>query len=62
MKIVKWKQWCDRCKKNHVVSLQPCPDCGTHDTPQPISEKIKEQHSSSIYTCDGCDTYKEHLS
>lgn len=58
MKIIKWKEYCTSCKRNHIVWMQPCPDCGVHETPQP-SEKV---HCNSMrYSCDGCEAYKDHL-
>ena len=54
-----WKEWCKPCKKFHFVTLQPCPDCGVHYTPQPKSEKVKDNCHAS-YICDGCEAYLDH--
>ncbi len=56
-----WKEYCNKCKKHHIVTNKPCPSCGVHHTPQPVSEKVSEKHSLSQYECDGCEAYKEHL-
>lgn len=56
-----WKEYCDKCKCNHIVSLQPCPDCGVHETPQPVSENVYEKHLHSKYRCDGCDAYQDRF-
>lgn len=56
-----WMEHCDECGKKHRVSMQPCPDCGVHYTPQPVSGKIHGKHSSIDYICDGCDAYQDHL-
>lgn len=56
-----WKEYCDKCKQYHIVSMQPFPYCGVYETPQPISDKVKEKHLSSIYICDGCDAYRDRL-
>ena len=64
-KVRKWKEWCDDCKKYHIVWLQPCPDCGFYETPQP-SEGVKENCKGKFrnhykFRCDGCDAYQDHL-
>lgn len=56
-KIIKWKQWCDVCKRNHIVWMQKCPSCGVYETPQP-SNKDK---CTANYQCDGCEAYRDHL-
>lgn len=58
--IVKWKEWCPSCKRHHIVSLQPCPDCGIYDVPQPHSEKVQEK-CRRIVRCEGCEAYQDHL-
>ena len=55
-----WKEYCNSCKKYHFYSLQPCPDCGVYETPQPVSEKIHEICRGN-YRCDGCEAYLDHL-
>ena len=59
-KNIKWKDWCSKCNKFHIVWMQPCPDCGINETPQP-SENIAAKHSNTKYRCDGCDAYLDHL-
>lgn len=55
-----WKEYCKSCKKTHIFTLQPCPDCGTYYTPQPKSTKVNEKCKASK-RCDGCDAYLDHL-
>lgn len=55
-----WKEYCEKCKKTHIFSNQPCPNCGIHYTPQPKSEKTNEKCKANK-VCDGCDAYKDHL-
>lgn len=40
--IIKWKEYFPKTKKTHIVTLKPCPSCGIHQTPQPVSEKVAE--------------------
>jgi hypothetical protein len=56
-----WKEYCTKCARNHFVTNKPCPSCGINHTPQPVSEKVAEQHISSKYDCDGCEAYQDHL-
>jgi hypothetical protein len=56
-----WKEWCNKCKKYHITILKDCPSCGVHKTPQPVSEKVLENHLMSHYECDGCEAYRDHL-
>ena len=56
----KWKQWCNSCKRHHIVSNQKCPSCGVYDTPQPVSEKVYSKCKAD-YDCDGCQAYRDHL-
>jgi len=56
-----WKEYCEECKRHHIVANKECPSCGVYTTPQPISEKVYERHLSPKYQCDGCQAYKEHL-
>lgn len=58
-KIV-WLEYCSKCKKKHFVTMQKCPDCGVHETPQPVSEKVAKNCNTN-YRCDGCDAYLDHL-
>ena len=58
--IFKWKEYCKACNKKNFVELKPCPTCGIHYTPQPVSEKVYEKCKSD-YRCDGCHAYAEHL-
>jgi hypothetical protein len=60
-KVAVWKEWCKKCNTFHLTSLQQCPSCGIYYTPQPHSEKVKEKHLLSIYHCDGCEAYQDHL-
>lgn len=55
-----WLEYCKSCKRNHIVTLKVCPDCGVHMTPQPVSEKVYEKCRAN-YRCNGCDVYLEHL-
>lgn len=55
-----WLEYCSKCKTKHIMSLQPCPDCGVHTTPQPKSEKVNNS-CKTIKRCDGCDAYLDHL-
>lgn len=48
-------------KKNHLVTMKPCPSCGIHYTSQPVSEKIAEQYLFSQFECEGCEAYRDHL-
>ena len=56
-----WKEYCNECKKYHIVTNKECPSCGVHYTPQPVSEKVFEKHLLSNYECDGCEAYRDHL-
>jgi len=56
-----WKQYFPKTKKTHLVTMKPCPSCGIHHTPQPVSDKVIEQYSLSQFECDGCDAYRDHL-
>lgn len=60
-KKVAWKEYCNKCKKFHIVSMQACPDCEVYTTPQPVSDVVKEKHLYSHYRCDGCDAYQDHI-
>jgi hypothetical protein len=55
-----FKMYCDSCKKNHIMTVQSCPDCGVYDTPQPKSDKVYEKCHAD-YACDGCQAYRDHL-
>lgn len=59
-KNIIWLEYCNSCKKKHYVTLKSCPDCGTHETPQPVSDKVYEKCKAN-YRCDGCDAYLDHL-
>lgn len=61
MKNFRWKQYFSQTKKNHIVSMQPCPSCGVHHTPQPISEKVLNRIGLNNFECDGCEAYRDHL-
>lgn len=54
-----WNEWCKSCKRYHRVSLQPCPDCGHHYTPQPKSDRVYDSCLAN-YSCDGCQAYRDH--
>ena len=41
--------------------MQPCPSCGVHHTPQPISEKVLNRIGLNNFECDGCEAYRDHL-
>jgi hypothetical protein len=56
---VVWLEDCSSCKRKHRVTMQPCPECGVHETPQPESEKVHETCNAD-YACDGCDAYRDH--
>ena len=58
-KLRKWKEYCPICKKNHIVWMQSCSECGINKTPQP-SEKVKCSRNY-YYVCDGCQSYLDHL-
>jgi ribosomal protein L44E len=55
-----WREWCKSCNKHHIVKMQPCPSCGVHETPQPVSDKVYEK-CRAYYECDGCEAYRDHL-
>lgn len=59
----RWLEWCPSCKRKHVVKLRPCPSCGIYLTPQPASDWVIDNCSRtlSVYECDGCESYREHL-
>ena len=57
---ITWLQYCNSCKRSHIVTLKKCPDCGIHETPQPVSEKVSEKCRAN-YRCDGCEAYLDHL-
>ena len=59
VKTHKWKDYCSLCKKNHIFTLKPCPDCGVYYTPQPVSEKVYD-NCNATYICDGCEAYLDH--
>ena len=61
MKNFRWKQYFSQTKKNHIVSMQPCPSCGVYYTPQPISEKVLTRIGLNNFECDGCEAYRDHL-
>lgn len=54
-----WKEYCTSCKRDHTVTNQPCPSCGVYTTPQPKSEKVKDQ-CMRAKICDGCEAYQDH--
>lgn len=54
-----WLEYCKSCKKKHYVTMKKCPDCGVHETPQPVSEKVYDTCRAN-YRCDGCDAYLDH--
>ena len=56
-----WKQYCNKCKKHHYVTMQPCPSCEIYHTPQPVKDKVLEKHDLYTYECEGCQAYREHL-
>lgn len=56
-----WKEYFPTTKQKHLVTLKPCPSCGVHHTPQPVSDRIAEKYSLSQFECDGCEAYREHL-
>jgi len=62
-KIIKWKEWCPECKKNHIVWLQPCSDCGFYEVPKPSENvMLKCKYQGHLrYICDGCEAYLDHL-
>ena len=41
------------------MTLRRCPTCDWYETVQPKSNKVLEQCTAN-YSCDGCDSYKEH--
>jgi len=60
-KTKNWKEWFRTSNKTHIVTLKPCPSCGIHYTPQPVSEKVAEKYMDSEFECDGCEAYQDHL-
>ena len=56
-----WKEYFHTTKQTHLVTLKPCPSCGVHHTPQPVSDRIAEKYSLAQFECDGCEAYREHL-
>ena len=54
-----WLEYCDWCRRKHVVKLQKCPACGVYETPQPVSEQVYEE-CCAVNTCDGCQAYSDH--
>jgi hypothetical protein len=56
-----WKEYCPSCKKHHVVTLQPCPECGVYHTPQPKSDIVWGNCNADM-ACEGCKAYRDHLS
>lgn len=54
--------FCDRCKRNHRMKMQPCVSCNGRGgwTPQPVSEHVYESCSED-YDCDGCAEYRSHM-
>lgn len=59
MQEYKWLEYCKMCKKKHKVTLKKCPECGVHETPQPVSEKVYDE-CMATYICDGCKAYQDH--
>jgi len=55
-----WREYINGTKRYILVTMQKCPSCGVHETPQPISEKTYAKRPFS-YDCDGCEAYKDHL-
>jgi len=61
MKEKGFKVYCKSCKRNHIMIMQPCPDCEISFTPQPKSDKVYDKCMSLHYCCEGCEAYKDHL-
>lgn len=55
-------EYCRSCKRQHRMTLQPCPSCSGRGgwTPQPVSEHVAD-NCFADYACDGCDAYRDHL-
>ena len=50
---------CPSCGHKHYMKYQSCPTCNTHETPQPVSERVYD-NCKADYSCDGCMAYREH--
>ncbi len=55
---------CTSCKRRHVMTLQPCPECNGRGgyIPMPASSNVANNCMALDYRCDGCDAYRDHLS
>lgn len=56
-----FKIYCPSCKKYHIMTMQPCPECGVYTTPQPKSDKVYSMCKYIHYECEGCEAYRDHL-
>lgn len=59
-KEVCWLVYCNICKRQHRMTMQNCPTCGVHQTPQPKSKYVHELCFAN-YQCDGCQAYNDHI-
>jgi hypothetical protein len=57
------KIYCTSCKKNHIMTSQPCPSCNGRGgyILMPKSEKVRNECMYLHYKCDGCEAYEDHL-
>jgi hypothetical protein len=59
-----FKIHCPSCKKDHIMTMQPCPCCSGRSgeyIPMPKSEKVKDNCTYLYYQCSGCEAYEDHL-
>ncbi len=54
-----WLQYCKSCGRDHYVMNLGCPTCNVYETPQPVSENVRD-HCTADYSCDGCIAYRDH--
>jgi len=60
-KEIHWKQYCESCKKNHIVYNGPCLTCSTYTVVMPVSEKVQDTCKAKYQLqCDGCEAYNDH--
>ena len=54
-----WLEYCKSCGRKHLVTYKSCPTCNIYETPQPVSENVRDKCHAN-YSCDGCMAYREH--
>lgn len=55
-----FKMYCKWCKRNHIMVLGKCGECGVYEVPEPKSDAVNET-CRAVYRCDGCEAYADHL-